>query len=82
METVIETVQFRLTAGTTEQDVIAAAKQSQTFVKNLPGFLIAHSVTKRRTMCGQTSFTGVQWTMQNRRENRLSKPLNFSLCYQ
>lgn len=25
METVIETVQFRLTAGTTEQDVIAAA---------------------------------------------------------
>lgn len=37
METVIETVQFRLTAGTTEQDVIAAAKQSQTFVKNLPG---------------------------------------------
>ncbi len=39
METVIETVQFRLTAGTTEQDVIAAAKQSQTFVKNLPGFL-------------------------------------------
>ncbi|EGQ7896391.1 hypothetical protein K2B98_003056 [Vibrio parahaemolyticus] len=48
METVIETVQFRLTSGTTEQDVIAAAKQSQTFVKNLPGFLyrsLSHEAT-------------------------------------
>ena len=39
METVIETVQFRLTNGETEQDFIAAAEQSQNFVKQQPGFL-------------------------------------------
>ncbi len=42
METVIETVQFRLTNGATEQDFIAAAEQSQNLVKQQPGFYTAH----------------------------------------
>ncbi|HGY9579043.1 MULTISPECIES: hypothetical protein [Vibrio] len=65
METVIETVQFRLIDGVTEQDFLSAAKLSQTFVKQLPGFLyrsLSHEAKK--AMRGQTSSIGVHWKTQ------------------
>ncbi len=39
MSNVIETVKYSLVAGATEQDLVAATKQSQTFISSLPGFL-------------------------------------------
>lgn len=38
MNTVIEMVSFKLSAGVTEQDLLAATKQSHAFVAGLDGF--------------------------------------------